>query len=319
MLCANTVKAINDHRGPNKAAALPEDLVAAHYYCLLDWLMASTTYPFDNQKLASTVFGAIEFGLLGQKLIVESVQGDAAKKKDADKKPKRMSVREPSSAITARSESPQMVELLDSLRAKPAHASEVIKEAATILLVQLCNFLQNFPCPAGIAVMSSMVQENDDVEEEESMPLFYIYNDFALFSLVEVPLEDGDSMARVIMRDCTGKYAWDARINYDHLNNGIEPPCSLLRPALPPPEFPKLQSKYVYRSLSRSLSRIRHLLTALHSIRSPGARCIENRVPRRSSSRVMARRCSINSSTSCSSTCDARALSLSLLCARVGC
>jgi hypothetical protein len=166
------------------------------------------------------------------------------KKKD-DKKPKRMSVREPSAAISARSDSPQIGELLDTLRAKPAHMSEVIKEAATILLVQMCNFLQNFPCPAGIAVMSSMVQENDDVEEDDSVPLFYIYNDFALFSLVEIPLDDGSSMARVIMRDCTGKYAWDARINYDHLDNGIEPPCSLLRPALQPPDFPKLLSKYV--------------------------------------------------------------------------
>eukprot|EP01094_Clydonella_sp_ATCC50884_P008894 TRINITY_DN1843_c1_g1_i2.p1 TRINITY_DN1843_c1_g1~~TRINITY_DN1843_c1_g1_i2.p1 ORF type:complete len:1500 (-),score=588.09 TRINITY_DN1843_c1_g1_i2:141-4463(-) len=212
-----------------------EEQIAAHFYCLLDFLMASTVYPFDDTKMASTVFGAIELGLLGQKLKLEPVS--LAKIKE-EKKMKRMSVRDPPTASNDRPTN--LNELLDNLRVRPLHNSDVVKEAANILLVQLCNFLQNFPCKSGIEILSSLVQENDDVEEDESVPLYYIYNDFALFSLVEIPLEDGDSMARVIMRDATGKYAWDARINYDHLNNGIEPPCSLLKPALPPPPFPEL-------------------------------------------------------------------------------
>ena len=160
---------------------------------------------------------------------------------------KRMSVRD--APLGGNDRPTNLSELLDNLRSRPCHGSEAVKEAANILLVQMTNFLQNFPCPAGIEILSSLVQENDDVEEDDSQPLFFIYNDFALFSLVEVPLEDGDSMARVIMRDATGKYAWDTRINYDHLNNGIEPPCSLLKPALAPSPFPSYDEKYVLMGL----------------------------------------------------------------------
>jgi hypothetical protein len=76
-------------------------------------------------------------------------------------------------------------DLLEQLRAKPSHGSEVIKEAAQILLVHLCNFLQNFPCKEGIEIMSSQITEEDDIETEPK-PLYFIYNDFALFSFVEV-------------------------------------------------------------------------------------------------------------------------------------
>jgi len=70
--------------------------------------------------------------------------------------------------------------------------------------------------------MSSQVAESDDILKEQK-PLFYIYNDFALFSLVEVPLPDGSHMARLILRDCTGKYAWDAKINYNNYSHEIPP------------------------------------------------------------------------------------------------
>ena len=127
----------------------------------------------------------------------------------------------------------QLSDLLDCLILKPVHGSMVIKEAAHILLVQLCNFLQNFPCAAGIEIMSSQVTEADDARKDQT-PLFYIYNNFALFSLVEVPLPDGTSMARIILRDCTGKYAWDSKINYNNYTHEIPPPYSLLSTPITP-------------------------------------------------------------------------------------
>lgn len=148
---------------------------------------------------------------------------------DSKKKVKRISVKDQPQSAEA-----QLSELLDYLTEKPIHGSQIVKEAAHILLIQLSNFLQNFPCKEGIEIMSSQISETDDIFKDQ-IPLFYIYNDFALFSLVEVPLQDGTTLARLILRDCTGKYAWDAKINYNNYIHEIPPPYSLLsRPIIPP-------------------------------------------------------------------------------------
>ena len=149
-------------------------------------------------------------------------------KKDKKKDPKRMSVREGGISSMGM----PLNDLLEQLRKQPSHGSEAIKEAAQILLVQLCNFLQNFPYKEGIEIMSSQVSEDDDIEEHK--PLFFIYNDFALFSLVEVPMEDGSYLSRLILRDCTGKYAWDSRINYNNYTYTVAPPFSLLAKPIAP-------------------------------------------------------------------------------------
>ena len=223
-LCSNILRLLLESK-QSKTYTLNENLVADHYYCLLDWIMASTTYLFNKKSLASKVFEAIEMGLLGQKLqgsVEELVQQDKKKNKRASMAP---------SSIEG-----QLSELLDYLTEKPIHGSIVIKEAAHILLIQLCNFLQNFPCKEGIEIMSSKVSETDDIFKDQK-PLFYIYNDFALFSLVEVPLPDGNHLARLILRDCTGKYAWDSKINYNNYIHEIPPPYSLLNePIIPPTE-----------------------------------------------------------------------------------
>ena len=82
MLCANIHKLIlesqqqknSNLKGPylgsstfpiSNSCAFTEDLVADHFYCLLDWIMGSTNYIFDNRNLATKVFGAVERGLLG--------------------------------------------------------------------------------------------------------------------------------------------------------------------------------------------------------------------------------------------------------------
>jgi hypothetical protein len=121
----------------------------------------------------------------------------------------------------------QFSELLEQLTQKPTHGSFMIKEAAHILLVQLCNFLQNFPSPEGIEVVASQISESDDVQIDPP-PFYYIYNDFALISLVEIPYPDGSHRARVIVRDCTGKYSWDCQINYNNYTHQIPKPLSLL-------------------------------------------------------------------------------------------
>ena len=107
----------------------------------------------------------------------------------------------------------QLSDLLETLNEKPLHGSTIIKDAAHILLIQLLNFYQNFPCKEGIDILSSQVSELDDIFKDQ-IPLFYIYNDHSLFSFVEVAISDTETVARLILRDSTGKYAWDSRVNY---------------------------------------------------------------------------------------------------------
>jgi hypothetical protein len=51
-------------------------------------------------------------------------------------------------------------------------------------------------------------------------------------------MEDGSCLSRLILRDCTGKYAWDSRINYNNYTYSIAPPFLLLSkpitPVVPP-------------------------------------------------------------------------------------
>jgi hypothetical protein len=67
ILCSNVLRQLVEAK-QSKAYVLNENLVADHFYCLLDWVMACPTYLFDKRALASKVFEAIEIGLLGQKV-----------------------------------------------------------------------------------------------------------------------------------------------------------------------------------------------------------------------------------------------------------
>lgn len=222
VVCGNILRLLSEGR---TSGTLREHLVADHYYCLQDWVIASGSYVFDRTTLASKLFDAIEMGLLGQKLAMPEGGGPPL--------PDRKSTKSAGSGFRMKSGSiggniENLTDLMDHLDQNPVHGSIVVKEAAKILLVQFCNFMQNFPCKEGIEILCSQVTEADDLEGSVSPPLFYIYNDFALFSLVEVPLEDGSHLARLILRDSTGRYAWDATINYNNYVHEAPPPFSLL-------------------------------------------------------------------------------------------
>ena len=222
VLCTNILRLLMEAK--SKGAPIREQLIADHYYCLNDWLMICSSLIMDKRAIVSKLFESIEMGLLGQKwggdMMLSKPAQTATLKKNA-----RLTVQ-----LNAANE------LMDALRFKPLHGSELVKESAQILLVQLCNFLQNFPSKEGVELMSSQVNEGDDVEGAN--PMFFIYNDFALFSLTEIPLSDSSSLARLILRDCTGKYAWDSLINYNDNSFSIPPPYSLLTKPVVPPSSP---------------------------------------------------------------------------------
>ena len=68
MLSSNILRLLLEAKLQPKLSPLNPNLVSDHFFCLLDWIMASTVYIFDKRALASKVFEAIEIGLLGQKV-----------------------------------------------------------------------------------------------------------------------------------------------------------------------------------------------------------------------------------------------------------
>jgi hypothetical protein len=91
--------------------------------------------------------------------------------------------------------------------------------AARSLLAHLLNNLLHFPAGADVANISSDVSECDDLPGLEDMSVdilqqpniqFFIRSDATLISFVELPEQNfGKKHVRLILRDVSGKFAWD--------------------------------------------------------------------------------------------------------------
>lgn len=118
------------------------------------------------------------------------------------------------------------------------HSSVLIRDATEAALKKLVNHVSNFPPRPGISVLTSQLCETDDVLlpiPDAADYLYFLYNRSSLVSLVPLASEgsgtlkqsdgkddsmakehvaDGGMMARMIIRDATGKYAWNAAPAY---------------------------------------------------------------------------------------------------------
>eukprot|EP01104_Vermistella_antarctica_P013529 TRINITY_DN4112_c0_g1_i3.p1 TRINITY_DN4112_c0_g1~~TRINITY_DN4112_c0_g1_i3.p1 ORF type:complete len:1259 (-),score=365.16 TRINITY_DN4112_c0_g1_i3:66-3842(-) len=270
VLCSNITSQLKEGRG---GRTMNEQVVAEHYFTLLEWLVAGHMDLFDSEKLANKVFEAIELGMLGETLTRSAVkqygnvtvvgagnQDDPAtvakeEKSKKDKKKGRMSVREPQTSVQNKQIS-TINQLLEHLTDRPAHGSLKVKDAATVLLTHINHIVQNFPKREGIDIFSGMLADEDDtpfgdekaIEDAKATgpapaaayknTLFYIHNNLSVFSVSELPAPDkGGPFARLYMRDSTGRYAWDFKLAYDKEGRkSIQPPCSLLTDVTPEAE-----------------------------------------------------------------------------------
>ncbi|CAN8000270.1 unnamed protein product [Ixodes hexagonus] len=112
-----------------------------------------------------------------------------------------------------------------------------VKLAARMILSHLLHQLGHFPMGLGAAQLTSLVAEQDDVpalrDSELSKEVFsapniqlFVLNNSAIISLVEIPAQEtpggaasvglttGKSQVRAIVRDLSGKFAWDCLTLY---------------------------------------------------------------------------------------------------------
>ena len=226
-VAANVQKELSDFR--NKSLPVDEPLIADQLYCLLEWLLVYGDHVCDHVKLIGKVCDALESALVGV------VKGDATMGSST-----RQSHRKRKSGVARPSTTDEApFEVLYAAAINVVDPTTVmlpqVREAAENVVLHLLHHLHNVPDKGGIDILTSFINDTDDVGEgEESKCLHFVHNDNVLFSFVEVPTpteaesddkkEEGDkegevkpkSFSRVIVRNSTGKYSWDTTRLFDY-------------------------------------------------------------------------------------------------------
>ncbi|EFA77784.1 RapGAP/RanGAP domain-containing protein [Heterostelium album PN500] len=213
------------------STTISETIVANHFYCLLDWVCLDNSI-FDDpsyNEFRMVLFSAIELGL-GQRGEMWSTTFEGSRLEDSRDHLKQISKSLTKKQVASISKSGSgsikgKVEIDDDtletfgVVAKP----NPIRESAETLLSHCLNFVHNFPSKHGPEIITSMIDEYDDNPAglaDEEMPLFSVFNENALISVVEVPkpgAPDQGTVARLFIRDATGKYVWSIDHQYDPL------------------------------------------------------------------------------------------------------
>mmetsp|Transcript_43818 Transcript_43818/g.61588 ORF Transcript_43818/g.61588 Transcript_43818/m.61588 type:complete len:1380 (+) Transcript_43818:2-4141(+) len=209
-ISSNILKEMNDFK--SKGTQVEETLISDQLLCLLEWVLALGDH-VCNSKMIARVFEALECSLTS--VVKTSEQARPARAKRKSMRP-----------FTTMDESfTEVYSLLVNIDPSTV-LLPLIRDTAENVIFHLLHFLHNFPGKEGIEVLSSMISHTDDLtEEQEAKVLHFIHNDSVVFSFVEVPRPDGEGhFARVIARDCIGKYCWDTNIDFDYDNYDPPPP-----------------------------------------------------------------------------------------------
>eukprot|EP01114_Cavostelium_apophysatum_P012785 TRINITY_DN2948_c0_g1_i1.p1 TRINITY_DN2948_c0_g1~~TRINITY_DN2948_c0_g1_i1.p1 ORF type:complete len:1028 (+),score=340.40 TRINITY_DN2948_c0_g1_i1:1417-4500(+) len=216
-----------------------ENAVANLMFCLKDWLLAESNDLLSNKDIVSKVFQTIEYGLLGE-LVVPQIKSPKPPKEiaAAEKGPNPPTLKRDKPAKKGQNSANKIgaesyESLFDELKNSPIHGSFLIREAAEITLLQLLNQYNNFPSAGGAEVTGTQINDYDD-----SNAIHFVYNDLMVISLSEVQSANG-KVARLLIRDSTGKYAWDSNLIYDDKetsNANTTANTNALAVTLPPPK-----------------------------------------------------------------------------------
>lgn len=120
-------------------------------------------------------------------------------------------------------------------------SAQIIKEAAESVLLHVLHNAGNFPTPFGSAILSRCVESTarvckaalnpnyrrssivepgllDENFRGDDRTLFFTFNDVALITVLEIPGNSpSTTKTRVIVRNMTGKYAYDSYVFYESL------------------------------------------------------------------------------------------------------
>jgi hypothetical protein len=208
-------------------AANRNALVANILYTVLEILLACDAH---NESVAATVFGLCEAAICHQRpgatnggnfalqrMSKMTKKGDKAaaepKEKEEQKRGKfvdKLRKKEKAGPATAEPEPEQEV------------ASDVrdVQDAGETVAEMLCAHLDNFPAPAGPEICECREYDGKKHQGDDDMnpnTIFWIFGDNALLSMRQVDPCVCGPIVRVTLRNMTGRFVWDCKLQYEAL------------------------------------------------------------------------------------------------------
>ncbi len=208
-------------------AANRNPLVANILYSILEILLAGDAH---NESVASTVFGFCEAAICHHRPgatnggNANSVRMSKIAKKGAQ-----------TAAEPKEKEEQKRGKFVDKLRkkdkpgpatAEPEPEQEVavdvrdVQDAGETVAEMLCAHLDNFPAPAGPEICECREYDGKKHQGDDDMnpnTIFWIFGDSALLSMRQVDPCTCGPIVRVTLRNMTGRFVWDAKLQYEPL------------------------------------------------------------------------------------------------------
>ncbi|KAI7855415.1 hypothetical protein BDC45DRAFT_568310 [Circinella umbellata] len=191
-------------------------IISKLFSCLLEWLMVIEPMILSETELCQLVFDVIEHALHvtseggSEKLLPHPppvVRSNTSKKKELPFKFKLITEKRP----TLHDEYVSVVTGSEFLETDHGY----VKESAEAVLLHLLHHFNNFAPPFGPATIHSTIVgpgvATEDKTDFNNKYQYFSFNDTTIIAFVELPeTETEGPQARVIVRDLTGRYVWDA-------------------------------------------------------------------------------------------------------------
>ncbi len=182
----------------DKKAQMCVPAVVAAFEVLEEWALVVPSSVVGNPTVNKALFTAIELGIFGTKMSSSADKAVSGKKK----------VRE---TVAGAAGEKLEEEGFSALRAKPSHGSREISEAAEVLLRSMLNLHAQWPGPGGPEMTGTSLREISDPDKEDDTNHVYFFANGSIVSLIP----SADRAVRMIVRDETDRFAWDARVMFD--------------------------------------------------------------------------------------------------------
>ncbi|CAG8520853.1 1490_t:CDS:10, partial [Gigaspora rosea] len=224
---AYLIGALNEHINLHKTSNRNGRgfIIAKLFYCLLEWLMVIPTSLFTDTELCQLVFDVIDMALetsgsdsprIYRKYCSNLSNKECGKSKDFTVRFKKA---EKKVVLNSTLDNEQNIHVVGAENdVEDVNFVKVIShEVAEYVLLHLTHHLDNFAPLHGPAMMNSTLigpLGNDTKDDEASDNYHYFsFNDTTIITLIEIP-GDNSSVSRMIIRDFSGRYAWDSSLFY---------------------------------------------------------------------------------------------------------
>eukprot|EP01114_Cavostelium_apophysatum_P016785 TRINITY_DN4844_c0_g1_i3.p1 TRINITY_DN4844_c0_g1~~TRINITY_DN4844_c0_g1_i3.p1 ORF type:complete len:1456 (+),score=431.48 TRINITY_DN4844_c0_g1_i3:258-4625(+) len=200
-LCANILMEIRESKRDKEGY---DRVLCQSLFCLADWTLAIPAI-LETSDLAKRIFQVIQVVFSApppqhRETMMHQRQDSFTEKK---KEKRSKDIKDGTTSPEIGTRPPSMI-----ITASPPITP---KEAARYLLISALDLHKNFASLAGVEFSLSQVTESDDGGPDESQVTHFIYKNSALISCVEVTGSTGEKLARLFLRDATGRYAWNCR------------------------------------------------------------------------------------------------------------